>query len=377
MSRLRHYFAPLLLPLLLVGVPAQARFDPEIIGDAGHPQCRQAQAMALRAFRSTSPSLLWPIDPPTGNRITLGQKVEEISGGDALTADPAEFRRIEGADHLFIIYWQQEPRFGRRIAVVDRRRGWRGDWYTVHMLAPHVTMEQLRRQVSNVDLFDSDGWGTFQPVLGDNRWLPPLFLEHTVSGIHWFIDRGNSWDVQADWIVYTIEAKGLSSPCRVRFASPKGLARLPSAVRRLAAELDEALGPGTDEGTLRPTGRIRGAVEDDWATAATRPWALTDQPYNSRAQINAGLATWASQSATRDRLHRSILRDYPAAVRALAQYYVRHFGIQGGEVDKFSRYAADHLLRTYFVFPREDTPMVLEDFPPEERSVNPWPRTVR
>lgn len=361
----------LLAALALAGGPAEARFDPQIIGEAAHPQCRQALAMARQAFRSTSASLLWPIVAPEGSRITLAPNVEELSGGDALTADPSVFDRIESDPlvYSFVIYWQREPSFGKRIAVVDRARGWRGDWFTVHLLAPTVTVDRLSKQVLD-EASSGTTWGLFEPVLGDNRWLPPLFLKDGSSGMDWFIDRGNSWDVQADWAVYTIGDEGLNSACRVRFASPKGLQRLPPAVRRLAALLDEALGPGNDEGTLQPTARIRGDVEDGWANAGSRPWALTDRPYNTRAEVERGLAEWTRHVPARKRVYRAIQRAYPEAERGLARYYVQNFGLSAEVARTFSRYAVDHMLRAYFVFPAGGF-----RYPGVEATV--WPENVR
>jgi hypothetical protein len=58
---------------------------------------------------------------------------------------------------------------------------------------------------------------------------------------------------------------------------------LPKPALRFATLLAEALGPGKDEGTLQPTARIAYQVEQTWANAAIRPWALKRELYNSRA----------------------------------------------------------------------------------------------
>jgi hypothetical protein len=44
----------------------------------------------------------------------------------------------------------------------------------------------------------------------------------------------------------------------------------------------------TLEGTLQPTARIKNLVEQAWANAAMRPWALKRDPYNSRAEVDEG-----------------------------------------------------------------------------------------
>jgi hypothetical protein len=114
--------------------------------------------------------------------------------------------------------------------------------------------------------------------------------------------------------------------------------------------LDEALGPGTGEGTLHQSARIRTTVDKEWANAAQRPWALTSTPYNSRAEVDAGLREWARGNGARARLLRRIRALYPGAERDLAAYYARRRSGRSGSPSALARKALDHMFRTYFVF---------------------------
>jgi hypothetical protein len=126
------------------------------------------------------------------------------------------------------------------------------------------------------------------------------------------------------------------------------------AVRELAAALDEALGPGTGEGTLHQTAAVRDEVAREWANASLRPWALTDPPYNSRGEVDRGLAEWARGVAAREALLRRIKASYPAAERELARYYAARFE-RSPALAQLARTALDHMFRSYFVFSKRQS----------------------
>lgn len=348
---------------------AEAKVAPEIIGDRINAQCRQTLEMASAAFRSTNPSLIWPIATPlpVGVTIVLAPNGEDISGGDALDADASTFSRIDrlpSTSGVRAIFLQKVAVNGQKLAVVDKLGSWRGDTYELYLLPAGKSLDGF------ITVQSSAGQGT--PVLGSDRWNPPLILKDMKSNVPWIIDRGEPYEVLADWKVYTLRGAGLTSPCRITFGlpTPQGLALLPAAVRRLAALADEVLGPGTGEGTLRQTDRIRQTVEKEWAIAAVRPWALTTRPYNSRQQVDNGLVEWVGYSTLRRRVYRSLQRDYAASEQALASYYVVNFKLDRQTARTFSGYAMDHMLRSYFVFHNEDAIN-------RPATITPWPLKVR
>ncbi len=325
--------------------------------------------MASAAFRATSPSLIWPIPTPRSfaSTIILAPNGEDINGGDAIAANGNSFSRIDrfmSQGGVRAIFWQTTAVNGQRFALVDHLGSWRGDTYGMYLLPSGKPLDGFIGDLSAVDVVT--------PFLGDHRWNPPLILNGTKSGVPWIIDRGEPYEVLADWKVYVLGRAGVTAPCRIRFGptAPRGLALLPAVVRRFAASADEILGPGTGEGTLRPTNRIRQTVEKEWAIAAVRPWALTSSPYNGRKQLDDLLTEWSSRTAARRSVYRSLRRDYAASEQALAGYYMADFKLDRRSARTFSRYAMDHMLRSYFVFPGEDA---MRRVPPD----TPWPSTTR
>jgi hypothetical protein len=303
--------------------------------------------MARSAFHSRSFSLDWPIPAPAPPaRIILRQRVADISGGDGIEADASEFLTLHqplGKDYKLTIFWSRKAYAGKRLAVVDRPFNWRGDWYTTYLLDPGDTPERFGTRLTEL-----------KPLLGDNRWSPPTVLSSGTGEAYWIIDRGEPYQVMPDWRVFVPTASGAHSPCRISFGADgrAGLANLPAPVRKLAAELDEALGPGTGEGTLQPTAAIRVMVAQAWANAAARPWALTAQPYNSRLEVQRGLAEWARGSRARTVLLGRISHDYPAAEQALATYYATSATRTHAAAKRTAARVLDYMFRTYFVFPK-------------------------
>lgn len=347
--------ALLLGPLLLASAGAAAA-NPAIIGNANDSRCREALSMATAAFRSESPSLLWPIPQPShpSTRIILRQNVEDISGGSAIEADPAEFtelRQSPSESPSVTTYWGKDVSAGKRLVVVDQPHGWRGDWYSVYLLRPDHTPEFLAKQL---EIEQASGEASLEEALPENKWNPPLVMLDTAERLSWLIDRVAGHNIMADWRVLLVTSNGLTSPCRISFGNSAraGLAGLPPAVRKLAAALNEALGPGNNEGTLHPTASIRLNVKEGWANAALRPWAFSVEPYNTREDVLQGLAAWSKGSRQRSALLRRIEASYPAAERDLESYYAAQFN--GGRISprERSRQVLDHMFRSYFVFSR-------------------------
>lgn len=337
------------------------------------PECRAALQMAERAFRATSPDLTWPIFPPDADlaTIVLSRKSHDLSGGDVLQADPEIFARsapFAGVNHY--LYWQIAPRDGRRMAVIDSEFNWRGSWFTLYLLDEGQTREAfLQARYPKADPAPPAPL----PLLGDNRWKPPMVLRDTAAGGLWVIDPGERYmKALPDWQVFAMDEGAFRPLCRVIFwpTVGDGLDLLPRDLRGFGALADEALGPGTGEGTLRPTDEIRSRVALDWANLAVRPWALTGKA-QSRAEVDAGLELWAQGVPARRRLLRDLRRSEPAAQAALAEYLSARFALTPDQAEAFSRYAVDLMLRRHFVFHRDRS----VPKPPDPPS--PWPETLR
>jgi hypothetical protein len=338
-----------LFGLLSFGVASPAGSKPIIVGDTTDARCSEALHLASAAFQSTSGSLPWPVAAPAHRAIsmTLRRDSRDISGDHALVADPRAFTEIRQqlrSNYEITTYWGKHASGGYRLVVTDEPFNWQGDWHYVFLVPSDLNPEQFaeRRDGDHTSL---------KGLLGESRWNPPIILLDMRSQAYWLIDRGEPYEIMADWKVLVPEKSTLRTACQISFDPPalKDAAGL-SAVRRLAAALDEALGPGTGEGTLHPTARIRIEVEREWANTLARPWALTDAPYNSRAEVESGLKDWASANGTRAKLLRRVHALYPAAERELTSFYAAKFKKPRSAAESLSRKALDHMFRSYFVF---------------------------
>ena len=339
----------LFIALVVTFASDSALARPSIVGSVGDSQCRVALDMANAAFDGRSFSLDWPIPaPPPPARIILRQREVDISLGEGIEAESSEFLTLhQPSVKAITIFWSRKAFAGKRLAIVDTPFNWRGDWYATYLVDSGDTPERFIKQLA---ASEENRPAAPKPLLGDNRWNPPTVLTSGTSGPYWIIDRGEPYDTMPDWRVFVPTGPAVHSPCRISFGTDRrpGLARMPAAVRKLAAELDEALGPGTGEGTLQQTAAIRVAVAQAWANAAVRPWALTAKPYNSRTEVEWGLAQWAKASRVRTRLLSRIKHDYPAARRALATFYAAQ--TPHSPAEKTAARVLDYMFRTYFVF---------------------------
>jgi len=336
------------LALVLIATPCGAA--PTIIGNSSDARCVETWKMAQAAFQSDRSSLLWPVVKPIRQttRVILSQALEDISGGGGVDAS-GDFDVVGGSQGQPTLFWRRGKQRALHLVIVDTPFNWQGDWYATYLLPSDTTagelLKRLTADTSNKPL---------TPLLGVSRWAIPLVLTDQKTGQDWIIDRGEPYETLADWKVYQPIGLNLNILCRVSFGLPKegGLSLLPPAVARFAAAADEALGPGNNEGTLQSTAGLRLAVKQDWATAALRPWAITDAPYNTRAEINRGLDKWASGNRRRLAVRARIRRNEINARGPLAAYYVTHFGKTPAEARRLSQRILDHNFRAYFTFPK-------------------------
>lgn len=241
--------------------------------------------------------------------------------------------------------------------------GWRGDMYNLYLLDNGVAKDDFLRSIES-----APGSSPYQPIISD-AWRPPLVFQRDKPKEKWFVDVGQPFQILSDWHVYT--AKTGQAVCIIAFSppgkSPVGL--LPRAVTRLARKLDEALGPGNEEGTLQPTARTRLDAKYVLANAALRPWALTDgDAYNSRNEVDAGLEEWAKANNSRRRLYGEIQKEYPLAERSLVAYYASAYGLPPQQAQEAAVWVLDLIFRSFFVFSNGQN-----YFRYDGVRTNPWP----
>lgn len=347
--------------LLLQAATAHASL-PFPTGESSSPECVGAMALAEEMFQSTAQRLYAPLKVPTdlGSRLVLGASVLDLSGGNALISGD-EFEKLSHG--LRSIYWAKDTNDTLRVVIREIPVGWRGDMYDLYLVDSAVAKEDFISGISS-----TDSSAAYQPLV-ENTWRPPLVFQHNDQKANWLIDVGQPFQILHDWRVFS--SRNQRAICTIHF-SPAGqdaTAALPLSVTRLTRQLDEALGPGNDEGTLQQTARIRLHTRHVLANAAYRPWSIADSDaYNSRSEIDAGLADWAEVNSSRRRLYSQMLDNYPAAELSLARYYQKSYGLQPQQARQVAAWVLDVIFRSYFVFPkRQNSPHN------NEARANPWP----
>jgi len=347
---------------MLIALSSTADAAPLSKGEVSRPQCIDAMKLANAMYASTAPRLFAPLEIPNEmqSSLILGASERDISGGDVLQNGP-EFEKLPRETGA--IYWETKATGGRRIVLENQRMGWRGDVYDLYLLEPGVRKTDFLGNIHK-----DSGDQLYLPVIA-MAWRPPLVFQDNQRGTKWFIDVGHPAEVLGGWKVYTTQS--LRPVCSIAFHAEGATSSelLPQPVSNLARKLDEALGPGNDEGTLQPTAWIRLGAQHLMANAALRPWALSEADvYNTRQDVDSGLVAWAKGNHARNRLYDDIRKEYPAAEKSLAAYYATAFGLQGRKSEEVAKWVLDLMFRSYFVFQRQ------EDRPRDRGTpTNPWP----
>ncbi len=332
---------PLAAATLVCLTASPAATAPRIDGPAAS-ECRDTLSVANAAFYSKAFRLDDAVTLPKGPVRVVAQRIDgDLSGGDAVNADTAIFdSRPQPADgDVRKLYWQISPVAGVRWAISVRTGGWRGDFYSLYALDPSV---------AEAGFTPADDKPDPRRILTET-WMPPLILSDNRNGAIWAVDTRYE-----NWVVYATGPDGVAERCRIVFG-PRVKATfdlLPAPLRALAVDLDGTMGDGRDEGTLQPTATLRDEAGHAWENAVLRPWAVTTKPYNTRRDVDAGLRHWSHGSADFRTLYRRIQAEYPAAVDALADLYVRRFGKAPEAAHALAVRNLDVVYRSSFVFPQ-------------------------
>jgi hypothetical protein len=343
---------PFLLAWIVLPLQAEPSRWPALDKSTASPQCNAALAFAKTMFESDAIYLYAPPVLPANFSSTLALEPAalDISGGNALKADPAVFDKIPriGESASRSLYWQKQANHGMRLVVLEDDRGWQGDTYSLYSIKEEITPTQFQQRIGS---HDASG---LTPLLGDS-WRPPLVFRDRSTKEAWAIDVRQPFITLADWHVYSNGTSGLEMRCTVRFRPDVNPTTklLPDAVQKLAQLVDQTLGTGADEGTLQPTARLRLDIAHTWANVALRPWALPT-PYNTREEVDAGLTAWASSGKRPRKIQQEIQNQYPLAQQALAEYYKTTFGRTDKDAAASAAFALDIAFRTGFTFPAKD-----------------------
>jgi uncharacterized protein YecT (DUF1311 family) len=330
--------------------------------------CAEALQIAKATFKSSAFYLFGPpeVPPDLHSVLVLKPKVVDISGGDALKADPAAFDKlpIGGQGETGNVYWQKTVTYGHRLAVLETPFGWHGDTYSLFALGELIQAGEFLAEVRR------DRETQKLPSIISGSWRPPLILQEKDSGRAWIIEVGDRTQFLMDWHIHVVEPTGITPRCSVQFRPPVQTATslLPLPVRELARLLDQTMGPGADQGTLQPTASLREAVSHTWANVVLRPWALGG-PYNTRDEVDAGLRNWSQEGATYRKVYQSIQQQYPLAGQALAEFYQKAFHRTVADAMAQSSYGLDIALRSHYAFHSSDPNSYFRN---SNSRPNPW-----
>lgn len=330
---------------------------PTIEGAISNPECQEALLLANTMYNSASADIYVPLLMPIKfhSTLLLGQDGKDDASTETLYSS-IEFEVIDiGPGEQ--VYWGQAQGLDKRLVLVRR-----GDHYWLYLVAPGLAQESFLQhwQEPHPDI---------QQQQQKNLWHPPFIFRQHKNHQAWWIAKAYSDNALQSWGVYN--ARSTQASCLIVFQPSRHVVeqRVPAAVHTLLELLDSALGPGNDEGTLQPTARIRYEVAQRLPNLTLRPWALADDAYNSRKEVDAALQHWAQVNSARARHYRNLQSAYAPAEQALAKFYAQRFGITAAQSQRYAQWAIDVVYRSYFVFPKQDSAKGNT-----QQSFNPWPQ---
>ncbi|QYK11888.1 hypothetical protein K0I63_14115 [Shewanella rhizosphaerae] len=365
-SRIKiHIFASM---LSLIVSNAIAETFPTISGNVSSQECSDALTLARSMFNSKSTQLYAPLDIPENlnSNLILGSSALDISGGAALEADQDQFEKVPqfGEESIRSVYWEKNITGGVRIAVKETSFGWRGDMYSLFLIDSKAQKNEFLQ-----DLQESYGHSKYTALIGD-VWRSPLIFLSKQTKRKWFMSVGQPYDFLAPWAIYINSSEAFDQSCTIKFRPDVKLSQslLPNPVQYFAHLLDETMGPGNDEGTLQPTARLRNHVQDVWANAALRPWALSDSDtYNSTEEVNMALAAWSKTGSSYKKVYAEIIKSYPVAEKSLSYFYINNFNLSKNQAEKIAKWVLDIAYRAHYSFPNGS-----DYFRYDNVNTNPW-----
>lgn len=333
--------------------PAQSLAIPKLEGNSESDACSDAFKLANAVFYSRSPRLYAILKFPDdmNSQMVLGAQELDISGGDALTADAQVFEKrsfIEPYSRRSL-YWEKRPHHQTRIVVKEKSAGWRGDMYDLFLIDAKITPDVFMDTDFRRNNPDS---GIPAPI--NHSWRPPLVLAHKKTGERWFIKMMDFHTILEDWVIYAHTPNGYEQTCTISFKeTDEGTIRsFPKNVRKFVRLLDEALGPGNNEGTLQETARRRIDVKHLWANVMLRPWALSDNSrYNSKVEVDQGLEQWSEIGPSHKAVHADIKKTYPVAEKELSDYYQKQFNLTPDGAAQLAKWVMEIAYCSNFAFP--------------------------
>lgn len=336
-------------------MPALAQAMPRVIGNAKDPQCREAFALALASYRSDN-FLFSDVEPPKGWPAHLLLGWDGQNNAD-IWYDKAAF--VERSDAP-ILYWQLHPSGNKRFVGIDIWPNWKGDYFNILLIDAALSEAQVRA---------AQEAGSLQSPLNEKDQI--LFRDR--SGAYGLITLPEGYEVERVWNVEAVRHGRVMRSCEIllRDWTGKPVDQLPPAVRDFARSLRRALGPPYpgSNGFTHASREID--VAKAWANAVDRPWGLAAYNDELAAFDRRHLRAWGAQNRAQSAVLDRLRTQRRPAMRALADYYSRRFGLAPSDAERVSGFVLDYMVVPHFAF---DTTSEQEEKEwTSHLTRNPWP----
>lgn len=273
-----------------------------------------------------------------------------------LAPDPQDYPK----DGVRAVFWQKTPIAGARFVVGQKPMNWEGDWFDLFVVEDKMPVTSLHDYVAEAlkqpqtELKYENG----VYIIYRNLWHRPWLFYNAATKHMIAVNTQASWSTQpervlSDWAIYMPDGNGKTKCVGTINFCPRGngFALLPKGpLRDLALLLDKIIGiPSQEEGSMRPTPRLRNAAALCWCNLMLRPWAI-EKPGNSAIEIETGLKKWAKGSPVYKQQYAQLKVLYPKALDALTVYYQSHFHKSPNEARKLATKSLDLAYRNNFSF---------------------------
>lgn len=343
-------------------VPARVPFAPQLVADHDAAVCTPFVEAVRREFFESNYAMHAPFDIDVTDRDWPGAQVRWLFPHNSTEVGFGE-RDLKLKRHQSAVIADLD-RDGspEALALFGWVHSWRGANYALVRYPSFETylsaLETDRKATPTDTVEPSDG----RTSLSWN-WARPSVVE--IRGAFYLVDAGEVYHRLPTISLRRIPANGPAvETCRVLKWRPiETLGADAQPVRDFMATLRSIAGTtdGGCGGTSHPNAGLALAQTTVEALAITMPWALPQQPYNTRAVVDAELTRWSDLGLWNKRRVRAKTSQQAAAIDALARDYRGRFGLTASSARRQAVKTIDLVLRLRFVFPSSSRP-------PEPRS---------
>lgn len=275
------------------------------------------------------------------------------------------------SDKLINFSWPKELKDHYTFVRISWAFSWRGDWYSLYW----IPSTDLSKMIGDAAAIRSEDTSLPYKLLGSNLWQKPFFLriKNKVDLIGVIPSRSS--DPMNEWTLYIPSKNGELSRCQIQFHPATDKCNTwtdKDRIERIASQffsrksslyalievLDDIIGPGSNEGTLQTTARIRNYVCKLIVNIAIRPWVLGAMVKKSKKtekiNVENNLEKWSLKNHSFQRQYRKMKYLYPLAEQELADYYKTKFDMDTVKAVSIAKENLERLYMSFFHFPSSE-----------------------